>query len=248
MNFKIISAIVTVVLIAGIGVLDDFHGMRQRYKVLLCALSATPLVYAYWLESIVRFPFLRAVDIGYFYILLIYLGVMGATNGTNMLAGFNGLEVSLGIVGLSFLILISILIGRLEIIYVAIPMLGALFAFLYFNWYPAKIFPGDSGTLMIGAVLAVAAVIGKVEMIGVIIIIPHLIDFFMKAKVKFQGRGLFGDAKINSNGTLSPAPYPSLAHVILESARLTEKQLVIRLILIEIVVGVIATVLAVSIF
>ena len=79
-----------------------------------------------------------------------------------------------------------------------IAMIGALIGFLLFNWFPAKIFGGDSLTLMIGANLAVMSIIGNMETIGVIIMVLFFVEFLIKAKYKFQSE-CFG---IPQNGIL----------------------------------------------
>jgi UDP-N-acetylglucosamine--dolichyl-phosphate N-acetylglucosaminephosphotransferase len=112
-------------------------------------------------------------------------------------------------------------------------LLGALLAFLRFNWHPARIFLSDVGTLSIGAVMAVAAITGRIKLPFLMVMAPHVIDFFMKASTSFRGRSVYGDTEINADGGLDPPPYPSLPHVFMRRTRLNEPRLVRRLLLFE---------------
>jgi len=82
-------------------------------------------------------------------------------------------------------------------------MLGALIAFLRFNWYPARVFTGDIGNLSIGAALAVAVILGNLESAGAILVIPYVLDFFIKAYNKFPSTKWWGEPR--ANGKLYPA-------------------------------------------
>ncbi|HID72509.1 TPA: hypothetical protein EYP38_01090, partial [Candidatus Micrarchaeota archaeon] len=71
-----------------------------------------------------------------------------------------------------------------EMAIISVAMLAALLAFLKFNWFPAKVFPGDVGNLTIGGTLAAAVIIGNFETAGALLMIPYAIDFFIKLKNK----------------------------------------------------------------
>jgi UDP-N-acetylglucosamine--dolichyl-phosphate N-acetylglucosaminephosphotransferase len=68
-----------------------------------------------------------------------------------------------------------------EMLLISIPMLGALIGFFAFNRYPARVFPGDVGTLTMGVALATSVIIGNLESAGAILAIPYILDFFIKA-------------------------------------------------------------------
>jgi len=113
------------------------------------------------------------------------LGITGAANAVNILAGFNGLEVGMGMVAVGSLAVIAYLIGQTTALIILMAALGALVATLHYNWYPARILVGDVGTLSIGAVIACAVIVGNYETAGVIIIIPYVVDFLIKARNRF---------------------------------------------------------------
>jgi len=86
-------------------------------------------------------------------------------------------------------------------------------------------------------VLACVALVSQLTFYLVILFIPHIIDFLMKATVKFQGRKLYGDTKVRANGTLDPPNYPAVAHMFLKLTPMTEKQLVEILLIVEVVIS-----------
>jgi UDP-N-acetylglucosamine--dolichyl-phosphate N-acetylglucosaminephosphotransferase len=93
-----------------------------------------------------------------------------------MLAGFNGLEAGMGAIALGAMGTISLFNGDLWLAAIAFSAVASLFAFLVFNWCPAKIFPGDSLTYGIGALIAVIAILGNMQKIGLILFLPFIID------------------------------------------------------------------------
>ena len=76
--------------------------------------------------------------------------------------------------------------GKYDVTILSMSMLGALIAFLHFNKAPAKVFPGDTGTLIIGANIAAIALIGRIKLVALIIMLPNIID----ATLKFYSAGV----------------------------------------------------------
>jgi UDP-N-acetylglucosamine--dolichyl-phosphate N-acetylglucosaminephosphotransferase len=103
----------------------------------------------------------------FYTLFLLPLGITGAANGVNMLAGFNGLEVGMASVAVGSLAIIAYYGKSMTAFVILIVTLGVLLAVLYYNWCPAKILIGDVGTLSIGAIIACAVIIGNFEAGGV---------------------------------------------------------------------------------
>jgi UDP-N-acetylglucosamine--dolichyl-phosphate N-acetylglucosaminephosphotransferase len=199
-DLSIILAVLAVVLIVAIvGIVDDIMGMRQGVKAFLPLMASLPLVAVRAGETAINIPLAGQVDFGIFYsIILVPLAVTGAANAVNMLAGFNGLEVGMGIVAMTSLAVVAYLIGETAAFLILIATIGALLATLYFNWYPARVFIGDIGTLSIGAIIAAAVIIGNFELAGVIIIIPYAVDFLIKAVNRFpKSFGMYSNGKLH---------------------------------------------------
>ncbi len=183
----VLAAVITIHTIAFIGIVDDLLSIPQWLKAVLPLFAAVPLVAVKAAGSTaIALPLIGIVDFGVVYILvLVPLAIAVCSNLTNMLAGFNGLEAGMGAVMFAALSAISISMGAVEMSILSVSILGALLGFLAFNMHPAKVFPGDVGTLTIGVVLASAVIIGNLESAGVILAIPYIADFFIKAKNRF---------------------------------------------------------------
>jgi UDP-N-acetylglucosamine--dolichyl-phosphate N-acetylglucosaminephosphotransferase len=177
----IFAALITMLLAGFLGFIDDVlgwkKGLTRWQKPLLTIPMAIPLMVINAGESAMNIPIFGSVNFGIIYpLLIIPIGVVGAANGFNMLAGFNGLEAGMGAVALGTLGAISLLKGEIWLAVIAFSAVASLLAFLVFNWCPAKIFPGDSLTYGIGALIAVVAILGNMEKIGLILFIPFIID------------------------------------------------------------------------
>lgn len=200
---NVLAALITIHSVAFMGVVDDLIDIPQKYKALLPLFAAIPLVAVKAAGSTsVAIPFLGVVNFGMFYILvLIPIGVAVASNLTNMLAGFNGMEAGMGAVIFLAMGILAIKDGSVEMLLISLSMLAALLAFLHFNIYPSKAFPGDVGNLTIGAALATAVIIGNFESAGAILVIPYVMDFFIKAYNRFPSSQWWGEYR---DGKLYP--------------------------------------------
>ena len=241
---SILAVLSTVLIVMIIGVFDDLISIRQWIKALIPVFAALPLMAIKEGYSMMRISFMGMIDFGIYYpLVLVPLGITGAANAVNMLAGFNGLEVGMGVVAMGALAVIAYLIGQTTALIILLAALGALIAALYYNWYPAKVLVGDVGTLTIGAVIACAVIVGNYETAGVIIIIPYMVDFLIKAKNHFPGKNWWGTYK---NGKLycPDGRAVGLAQLIMKvCGGISERKLVLVLMGIEAVFGVIAILL-----
>ena len=168
-----------------VGLMDDMFRLRKRSKAILPFVLALPLgavVYA------AKNTVLLGVDIGLLMAVMVPLGVTSASNAANMLEGFNGLGAGLGVIMTSSLIVISIITGAQGGLFLLFPLLGALAAFLCFNRYPARVFPGDSMTLFTGATIACAAIIWapSLKAYGAVLFAPMIVEFILKERGRFQ--------------------------------------------------------------
>ncbi|MDY6765870.1 MAG: hypothetical protein SVW77_00725, partial [Candidatus Nanohaloarchaea archaeon] len=152
----------------------------------------------------------------------------------NMLAGQNGLETSLGAIALSAVGVFAFLHGEVEGAIIALGMAAPLIAFLHYNWYPADILPGDSLTYAVGAAYVSSVIVGNVELFGIIVFLPWIVEAFLKLRSGFQASSL---GELQDDGTLSPQhdTIYSLTHVFMRSGA-TEKQLVYEAVAVELAV------------
>jgi len=183
-SITLLGGVLSVVIAGLIGLLDDVFNIKWRYKIALGFLPALPLMILRAGTPQVNLPFVGIISFGIIFpLVIIPLSVNFAFNSFNMLAGFNGLETSMGIVSFLTVFIVAIVVNNTEttaeIALFTACMLGGLVAFLYFNRYPAKILIGDSGTLTIGTGLAVVIILGNMERLAVGVFFIYLINFLM---------------------------------------------------------------------
>jgi UDP-N-acetylglucosamine--dolichyl-phosphate N-acetylglucosaminephosphotransferase len=236
---EIFAAITTIIIITLIGIFDDLgalhkrsdmsgkrFGLKQWQKPLFTIPAAIPLMAILAGDSTMALPFIGTINIGLLYpLVLIPLGVVGAANATNMLAGMNGLEAGLGAVILGSMGLFALSVGSVSAAVVALAMAAALLALLRWNWMPAKIMPGDSLTYLVGAAIATVAIIGNIEKFAVLAFLPWFLEFFLKLRSRMRAEN-FGI--LQPDGTLK-APYSgiySLTHAVMKIGKLKEWQIV----------------------
>src|SRR5207245_11375587 len=106
--------------------------------------------------------------------------------GTNMLGGLNGLGAGMGLMMPVTLLAVAYLQATYSGLYIAFPLLGSLGAFLVFNKYPARVFPGDSMTLFMGAAIASIAIVAHQKAIGAILFAPMIVEFGLKLRSHFH--------------------------------------------------------------
>lgn len=236
---SILAALSTVLIVVIIGVFDDLISIRQWIKAIMPVFAALPLMALKEGYSMMRIPFIGLLEFDIFYpLVLVPLGITGATNTVNMLAGFNGLEVGMGVVAIGSLSIIAYLIGETTSLIILMATLGALVAALRYNWYPAKILVGDVGTLSIGAVIACAVIVGNYETAGVIIIIPYVVDFLIKAKNRFPYS--FGEYKDGKLYCPEGGPVGLCQLIMKVCGGISERNLVLVLMGIEAIFGLLA--------
>ena len=252
-----LAAICSITLIAVMGLLDDILDIPDRYRVVLPLFAAIPLMVTKAGTStmelifftvnfdlgVLTLPFIGPFDLNLYSLLLIPLGVIACSNLVNLLAGFNGLEIGAGAIISFSLFLASVLLGFMglhtaEASFLMIAMFGACLAFLLFNWYPARIFPGNVATYMIGASVVAAVVVGNMERVGVIALTPQIIEFALKLRSGFSAEN-FGrvgkGGRLHYNGKIY-----SITHLVMKVFRPTERQLVAILLLFQALFGAIA--------
>ena len=216
---EIFAVLVTILLAGFLGFVDDIlgwkKGLKQWQKPLLTIPIAIPLVVINAGNSTITLPFFGSLDMGILYsLILVPIGVIGASNGFNMLAGYNGLEASMGIIILATLGIFAFSQNILWLTTIIFSAVFSLLGFLFYNKYPSKVFPGDSLTYSVGALIASIAILGNMESVALFLFLPYFIELLIKAKNKFKTE-CFGIPQ--KNGSLKPPrKIGSLTHIILK--------------------------------
>jgi len=210
-------------------------GIPRWFYYFITIPAAIPLMAVKAGVSSMSLPFLGEVEFGIIYpLVIIPLAVLCCSNATNFFAGFNGLEAGMGFVLHLSLGLFALTKGRETAALIALTFASALLAFMRYNWYPAKVFPGDLN-YTIGAVCVCVAVVGNMERFAILCFLPWVIESFLKALTKFDAEN-FG--VLQEDGTLKPRDKEirSLTHLVMSMGRFKEYQVSTILIILEIIV------------
>lgn len=134
-----------------LGLADDLWGVRPDAKVLAQVLATACVLYsgyAFWRDG----PVWVSMP-------LTFLWVIGVTNALNLIDGIDGLAASVTAVAAGALALLGVALGTPELTIVMVALLGAAMGFLAYNAPPASVFMGDCGSLVLGYLLAVGALV-----------------------------------------------------------------------------------------
>jgi len=245
----LLAVISSVLIVTFVGFLDDLGvkkrrvrtkngmdirvGLPQWLKPLITLPAAIPLMVIKAGVTTMAIPFIGAVDFGLIYpLILIPIGVVGASNAINLLGGFNGSEAGMALIYTLTLGLYALLHGSIASIIFFVTF-ASLLGFIRYNWYPARILPGDSLTYLLGSLVACGVIVGNMERAGIIALIPFIVEFFLKARAKFKASCL---GKLREDDKLD-APYGkkiySLTHVLMNLKQMREIDVTRSLILIE---------------
>ncbi|KAL2016041.1 hypothetical protein VTK56DRAFT_4331 [Thermocarpiscus australiensis] len=192
-----LSAIISLQSIALLGIGDDLFDIRWRHKFFIPAFAAIPLLVVYFVDfgvtSIVipipLQPYLGELfDLGaLYYVYMSGVAIFGP-NSINILAGINGIEVAQSVV-IALLLTINDCLylltpyphpatdSHLFSLYFLLPFLGVSLALLWHNWYPARVFVGDTYCYFAGMVFVVVSILGHFSKTLVLLLVPQLFNF-----------------------------------------------------------------------
>ncbi len=146
---------IAIFIILVVGVLDDLNGVSVVQKFLFQILAAIIVIQIGWRIEVIRLPFFDdQIELGLLGPLVSLLWIVGVTNAINLLDGLDGLANGIVAIISLTLMLYALLQGSLITVIVTGAVAGSCLAFLRFNWEPAQIFMGDSGSLTLGFALA----------------------------------------------------------------------------------------------
>jgi phospho-N-acetylmuramoyl-pentapeptide-transferase len=209
-----------------IGFLDDFTklthrrslGLRGRWKMLL--LAAVTVVVAIvarhlHLSTDIYIPVVNAgVPLSWGWYPFLFLIIAGASNGTNLADGVDGLAAGTGIIALFTFMAMMVVsfvrsntipaernLTKLDMAIIGAALIGGLVGFLWYNAFPSEVIMGDTGSMALGGALATFAIMTKTEvlllLIGGIYVIEALSVIIQVASFKYLGRRVFLMAPIH---------------------------------------------------
>ncbi len=248
---EILIFILTVILAGIIGFIDDRIKLKSRYKIVLTIFIGSIIFLANFFRFITIsspiIPFLGQTRLTIIYPILVLLIVAVFANSVNMLEGYNGEGSGTCLIAVCFIFICGLLWNSAETILLILPVMAVLIPFFIYNKYPAKIFPGDVGTLSMGAMIACVALIGSIEVAVFCALLIHIFNsFYVISSVKGflessdikEGRDdiiLLQDDKIKASYQKNAVL--TLPRLILAKGPLSEKELVKNFFVISIFCG-----------
>ena len=248
---EILIFILTVILAGIIGFIDDRIKLKSRYKIVLTIFIGSIIFLANFFRFITIsspiIPFLGQTRLTIIYPILVLLIVAVFANTVNMLEGYNGEGSGTCLIAVCFIFICGLLWNSAETILLILPVMAVLIPFFIYNKYPAKIFPGDVGTLSMGAMIACVALIGSIEVAVFCALLIHIFNsFYVISSVKGflessdikEGRDdiiLLQDDKIKASYQKNAVL--TLPRLILAKGPLSEKELVKNFFVISIFCG-----------
>lgn len=183
--------------------------MRWRHKFFIPAFAALPLLALYFVDFgvthvVVPLPLQQylggeLLDLGWIYYVYMAVVAIFCPNSINILAGVNGIEVGQSLV-LAFLVILNDMLyvlpsgyprhpaedSHLFSIYLLLPFVGISLALFKHNWYPAKVFVGDTYCYFAGMVFAVVGILGHFSKTLMLLFIPQVFNFVYSAPQIFK--------------------------------------------------------------
>jgi UDP-N-acetylglucosamine--dolichyl-phosphate N-acetylglucosaminephosphotransferase len=242
-------AFIGTVLIAGaIGFVDDLRPLSARIKPLLTAVACVPILLLGTYDPFPVIPFVGPVRFTIIYPILIPVALAVTSNAVNMMDVMNGAMAGTVSVIATVVAAILLVAGRVDIAALAAGLLAVSLAFYYFNRYPAKVFDGDTGSLAVGAAIGALAILGRIEVVVVVALIPHIMNAFygltsvgrLYERREIPQRPI----KLLENGELEASPDHgapiTLARIILATAPWGEKDVSRAMIILTLISSILA--------
>ncbi len=170
-----VALLVASTIVLAVGVMDDVKDLSTKYKLSIQFLAALALFFTGYQIRAVSNPFGGPINLGNLCLPVTVFWLMGSANAFNLIDGLDGLAAGIGVFACATIFFVAIIFGNTLTALFMISMAGALLGFLLFNFHPASIFLGDSGSLFLGFVIGAIALKGAQKSATVVaLLIPVL--------------------------------------------------------------------------
>ena len=229
---EILAIIITTSAAFVIGYVDDRKVMGGWFKPVTLAIAAIPIIVFGAYDTNLSFPLFGEVQIPALYLGLIILMIPITGNTINSIDVLNGVASGFMVIASFSLSICLFIVQNYEIAIVSLPLGFVSLAFYKYHKIPSKIFPGDSGALTLGAMYGSIAIVGGVEIVAAVALLPAVINSFLflsSVKKVVEHRKiknptfLTSDFKIKSTDE-NHAPV-TLVRLIVAGKALSEKQI-----------------------
>lgn len=158
-----------------VGIIDDFISLPAKVKLLGQILAACILVAFDIRIDFITDPFGDFIFLEYLAIPVTIFWIVGITNTVNLIDGLDGLAAGVSTIATVTILLVALQSGDLPVVFLTAALAGSSLGFLHYNFNPARIFMGDTGSMFLGYMFAAISVIGAVKSAATIaLIVPIL--------------------------------------------------------------------------
>lgn len=158
-----------------VGIIDDFISLPAKVKLLGQILVACILVAFDIRIDFITDPFGDFIFLEYLAIPVTIFWIVGITNTVNLIDGLDGLAAGVSTIATVTILLVALQSGDLPVVFLTAALAGASLGFLHYNFNPARIFMGDTGSMFLGYMFVAISVIGAVKSVMTIaLIVPIL--------------------------------------------------------------------------
>ncbi len=249
---EIIALIITTTAAFAIGYVDDRKVMGGWFKPVLLAIAAAPIIALGAYDTDLAFPLFGDVQIPALYLALIILMIPIMGNTINSIDVLNGVASGFMVIASFSLTICLFIVQNYEIAIVSLPLGFVSLAFYKYHKIPSKIFPGDSGALTLGAMYGCIAIIGGVEIIAAVAMLPAVINSFLfLSSVKrivehrqIKGKPVEHTEDMKLKATDDKTAPVTLVRLILAGGPLSEKQVGFTIFKLGIFSGILAIITA----
>lgn len=163
-------------IIVMIGLFDDIFELSAKLKLMGQLAAALTVVFLGDLQVVfINLPFGGRLEFGYLSIPFTVFWIVGITNAINLIDGLDGLAAGVSSIALITISGMAMIQGNLYVIAVATILLASTLGFLIYNFYPAKIFMGDTGALFLGYMISILSLLGYKNVTFISFIVPVII-------------------------------------------------------------------------
>lgn len=242
----------TVIASAVIGLIDDQIRLSSFKKIILMVGAGVPLFIANYFDFISvdnpTLPILGTLRLTILYPLILPFIIAITTNTVNMLEGYNGEGSGTCVIVLIFIAIAALISQSAEGLIFTIPVLAAIFAFFLFNRYPAKVFPGDVGTLVMGASIGLIGILGSLEVVMFVALLTHVFNSFyvlssvrgFKESKQIKKKDIWLDKSNKIHASDEDGAAMTLPRLIAAKGNITEPELVKNFLALSLISGILA--------
>ena len=249
---EILAVVITTFLAFLIGYVDDRKVMGGWFKPIALAIAATPIIFLGAYDSNLAFPLFGEVQIPALYLVLIIFMIPITGNTINSIDVLNGVASGFMVIAGFSLTIALLILQNYEMAIVSLPLGLVSLAFYKYHKIPSKIFPGDSGALALGAMYGAIAIVGQVEIIAAVALLPAVINSFlflasMKRIVEhrqIKGKPVEHTEDFKLKATNDKTAPITLVRIILSNGPMSEKQVGFQIFKLAIFSGILAIISA----